>query len=297
MNSISTTRTIKRNRVATITPCPACLNRQFRFTFNKKGRDFWRCTACRLEKQYPLPTLSEIKAYYDDSYSDGLYKEFTDASNMKRLTAQHRFQEIYRYCRTGRWLDIGCADGRFVECARENGLDAEGIELSEVAVDQGKSRGVPITCTTIEDWNPLYRYDTITSFDVLEHVLDPVGYLQFAHRLLLPSGTLVLTVPNTGSMIRKIMGSQWFFYIPEEHLHYFNPSNIKLILERAGFKVRRCSWTFKVLTYQYALTQFKEYNPLIYNVLNLISKILPKKLLEMSIPLYIGEMKVIAMRN
>jgi 2-polyprenyl-3-methyl-5-hydroxy-6-metoxy-1,4-benzoquinol methylase len=294
---MSTTRIVKRNSVANIIPCPACLNSQFRFIFTKKGRDFWRCTCCNLEKQYPLPTLDEIRDYYDDSYADGLYKEFTDASTMKQLTAQQRFKEIYKYCGTGRWLDIGCADGRFVEHARRNGLNAEGIELSEVAVDQGKSRGLPIACSTIEDWDPSYRYDTITSFDVLEHVLDPVGYLQFAHQLLMPSGTLVLTVPNTGSLIRKIMGPRWFFYIPEEHLHYFDPSNIKLILEKTGFQVRKCSWTFKVLTYQYALTQFKEYNPLVYNLLNFISKVLPKKLLAMPIPLYIGEMKVVAIRN
>ena len=37
--------------------CPVCGIAQFRFRFEKKGRDFWRCMSCAGELLYPLPTV------------------------------------------------------------------------------------------------------------------------------------------------------------------------------------------------------------------------------------------------
>lgn len=287
----------RNGEIRTISECPTCENRLFQKRFTKKGRDFWRCQSCGLEKQFPLPTVEELKEYYDESYSTGMYKDFTDASDIKYLTAKHRLKNVIPYCQPGRLLDIGCSNGSFIAHAKESGLHAEGIDLSAVAIREAQERGLTAFCTTAEEFDPGYRYETITFFDVLEHVLDPFGFLQSVHRLLAPGGMVALTVPNHGSLIRKLMGHRWYFYIPEEHLHYFNPSTISALLGRAGFEVKRCSWTYKPLTYRYSLVQFQEYNPLIFKMLSAGSAILPQRLADASVPLYIGEMMVIARRR
>ncbi|MBZ5593047.1 MAG: class I SAM-dependent methyltransferase [Acidobacteriia bacterium] len=282
---------------AEISPCPACENRRFRKRFTKKGRDFWRCTACGLEKQFPLPTLAELRDYYDGSYRDGMYKAFLDAEEIKRLTASQRLKRLLPLARPGRWLDVGCSSGWFVDVACRAGIQAEGIELSATAVEAARQRSLPVFCSTIEDFQPGHLYDTVTGFDILEHVLDPYGFLQSVRRLLAPGGVVCLGVPNLGGLISKAMGRRWYFYIPEEHLHYFNASTIRRLLERAGFRVQHCGRAYKTLTYRYSLIQFQDYNPLIYSVLNAAATVVPERLLRMPIELAIGEMLVTAART
>ena len=134
----------------------------------------------------------------------------------------------------------------------------------------------------------------VETFDVLEHVLDPVGFLQAVHRLLVPGGTVAIAVPNQATVIRRLMGSRWYFYIPEEHMHYFNPHAMELLLRRCGFALVRRARAHKPLTYRYSMLQFSEYNPWIYRVLRVLASPLPDSLLDRPVPLYIGEMMVIA---
>jgi 2-polyprenyl-3-methyl-5-hydroxy-6-metoxy-1,4-benzoquinol methylase len=285
------------SHIAEIRPCPVCQNRLFRKRFVKKGRNFWRCTRCGLEMQHPLPSPEELEQYYDESYSSGLYKTFTEARDMKVATAQQRLKEIEQFTTPGHWLDVGCSNGIFVEIAQGDEIRAEGIDISKVAVDEARQRGLDVFHSSIEDFNPGYTYDLVTAFDVLEHVLDPLEFLLLVHRLLSPLGKIVLSVPNQNSLICKIMGKNWYFYIPEEHLHYFNPFTIKQLLLRTGFtKVEACKRTHKPLNFEYSLTQFKEYNPNIYYLLNACSNLIPQKLRKKVIPIYIGEMIVIAQR-
>ncbi|MFC1922170.1 class I SAM-dependent methyltransferase [Chloroflexota bacterium] len=286
-----------RNEISEISECPACNNRIFQKQFTKKGKDFWRCTNCGLENQYPLPNQEELNKYYDESYSEGMYKTFTDANDMKLATARQRLKEIRKNCSPGRWLDVGCSNGIFVEIARNNGIDAEGIDVSNIAVSDAHKRGLPVFRSTIEEFNPGYQYNLITAFDVLEHVLDPISFMQSIFRLLVPQGMVALSLPDQGSIIRKIMGKRWYFYIPEEHMYYFNRSTISKLLNRTGFDNIQIKIAYKPLTYNYSLTQFEEYNPSIFTMFSLISKVIPREMRELVVPLYIGEMMVIAERQ
>ncbi len=284
-------------RDAAAPPCPVCHATDFRRIFVKKGREFWRCTACGLERQQPLPTLAELRAFYNRSYIEGLYRIFAAAEEMKARTAAHRFREIRSFLPRGRWLDVGSANGMFVEHVRGQGIDAHGIELSDVAVAQARERGLPVVQSTVEDYRPEAPFDAITCFDLIEHVIDPVQCLASIRALLRDGGKVAITVPNQGSLTRRVMGPHWYFYIPEEHLHYFNPTNIRRFLSRGGFATERCGRTWKPLTYRYALMHSKEYNPSLHRVMNAASKLMPASLLDWVTPLYIGEMLVIARRQ
>jgi 2-polyprenyl-3-methyl-5-hydroxy-6-metoxy-1,4-benzoquinol methylase len=247
--------------------------------------------------QYPLPTQQELTEYYDRSYSDGLYKTFADAEAMKAETAAARFESVAGRLPSGRWLDVGCSSGQFVACARERGIDCEGIDVSAVAVDRGRSRGLPLAVAAIEDWTPSSAYDAITCFDVVEHVLDPAAFVADAHRLLKPGGALVITVPNLASLSRQVMGRRWYFYIPEEHLHYFRPSTLQRLVSNHGFVVTHTGAVFKPMTFDYALTQFREYNPLIHAVLATAGRLVPRRLAAMAWPVPAGEMCAVARRR
>lgn len=207
-----------RPQVEQLPPCPACNNRDFKKLFVKMERHFWRCTNCQLELQHPLPKLEELRDYYQDAYLSGMYKPFVEAKALKAHTAQQRFNLIRAYCRPGRWLDIGASTGVFVACAQQAGIEAEGIDFTPAAVQAAQEHGLPVHCATIEAYDPPYRFDTITAFDILEHVVDPRAFLESLRNLLTPGGTFAIAIPNQASMYRKILGKRWFYYIPGEHL-------------------------------------------------------------------------------
>src|SRR5262245_6806711 len=102
-------------------PCPACEGRDFRKLFSKKGRHFWGCLTCGLEKQHPLPTPASLAEYYDASYKEGMYRTFADAGGMKAATARWRLDSVTPFVSPGRWLDVGCANGYFVDAACRQG--------------------------------------------------------------------------------------------------------------------------------------------------------------------------------
>ena len=274
--------------------CPLCGKTEFRKRFSKKNRDFYRCLTCGIELQYPLPTLPELSEYYNHSFADGMYQEFTAASEMKEMTARQRIKEIRRSIPvSGRWLDVGCANGVFVAAVASQGVDAHGVELSQLAVDAGRQRGLDLHVGTIDDLPAGQTYDCITAFDVLEHVLSPNEFLSSIFGRLDPGGHVVITVPNAGGIVRRLMGKRWYFYIPEEHLHYFNRHNLAGLLGKHGFNVINVGATYKPMTYDYSLTQFAEYNPLIHKVLKAASLVVPSKLRARPIPLPIGELRII----
>ena len=275
--------------------CPLCGPVELKPLFEKKARRFWSCSKCGLEKQHPLPTLAELAAYYDGQFSTGMYQTFTSAEEMKTMTARQRLKEILPTIPpTGRWLDVGCANGVFVREAAALGANAEGVELSSVAVSQATAAGLPVVCGGLEDVSAEPAFDCITAFDVLEHVLDPLEFLQGIAKRLKPGGHAALTMPDKSSIYAKVMGSRWWFYIPEEHLHYFDPEIIRQLMHKVGLEPVAVGRTFKPLTYDYGLTQFIEFNPLIYRVMKLASSFIPRRLRQWIVPLYIGEMKAIA---
>lgn len=278
--------------------CPLCCNAPFRKRFNKKQRDFFRCQNCGIELQWPLPTLEELSNFYEASFSDGLYSEFTEADAMKRMTANQRIKEIGRHIPIeGRWLDAGCANGVFMETIERDDVTSEGVELSQHAVQSGRDRGLKIHVGTIDDLPENDVFDCVTAFDVLEHVLDPNAFLQGIQKRLADNGHVVLTVPDTGGIVRRLMGRRWYFYIPEEHLHYFNRHNLANLLQKHGFDVVDIGATYKPMTFDYAQTQFAEYNPLIHNLLKPCGFLLPSSLRSRPIPLPIGELRIIGRKN
>lgn len=274
--------------------CPICGPAVATALFEKKSRKFYQCNQCKLRMQWPLPTQQELERYYDEEFSQGMYRTFTDATVMKERTAAHRLRKVLRWAKPpGRWLDVGCANGVFVATAAGVGAEAYGIELSAVAVDQATQRGLNVRQARIEDLANVERYDCVTAFDVIEHVLDPRGFLQSIANCLNDGGTCVLSLPDVNSIFARVMGKTWWFYIPEEHLHYFNPETLRRLATNVGLETLHTGKAFKPLTFDYGLTQFKEFNPLIYRVLSTVARVIPKGMRNAVLPFYIGEMMVV----
>lgn len=102
-----------------------------------------------------------------------------------------------------RVLEVGCGWGEFVREAQVRGLLIEGIELNTEAVRAAEAKGLPVKK---EELYTLSRaqpevYDSVCSFQVLEHVPNPYSFITACLNLLKVGGKLIVSVPNNDSFI------------------------------------------------------------------------------------------------
>jgi 2-polyprenyl-3-methyl-5-hydroxy-6-metoxy-1,4-benzoquinol methylase len=83
------------------------------------------------------------------------------------------------------------------------------------------------------------RFDLVVASHVLEHVGEPVAFLEAVRTLLAPAGVAWISVPNVRSPEAALPG--WTSYEPY-HLTYFGPAQLRRAMERAGLRIDRI-WT------------------------------------------------------
>jgi 2-polyprenyl-3-methyl-5-hydroxy-6-metoxy-1,4-benzoquinol methylase len=152
-----------------------------------------------------------------------------------------------RGVRRGRLLDVGCAEGAFLEVARAAGFETLGTELSPHGAARTALRlGIPIHRGELASARfSAGSFSAVTLWHVLEHVLRPDETLAEARRILEPGGRLVVAVPNRrcpvfGAAYRVARGEPLHLYHPddrEQHLHHWEPRSLRAALDRHGFEV------------------------------------------------------------
>lgn len=135
-----------------------------------------------------------------------------------------------------RILDLGCGPGNLLDFLRPRG-DIYGSDYSADALgfclDRGYRRlfradfhSLPISSES---------FDLVTCIDVVEHLKDDRRALQELHRILRPTGRLVLSVPA----FQALWGDHDTLY---GHYRRYTTSEVREKLAEAGFEVLRCTY-------------------------------------------------------
>jgi 2-polyprenyl-3-methyl-5-hydroxy-6-metoxy-1,4-benzoquinol methylase len=137
-------------------------------------------------------------------------------------------------------LDVGCGNGEFMRAAREAGLDAEGFDVSEAAAEFCRGRGLTARAGDFQQATFERKFDVITFWDVLEHLLEPVAALQKARSLLAPGGLLFTKTPGTAglslaltALVPRLGGA--LLAIPA-HIQFFGADSMTRMLQTAGYR-------------------------------------------------------------
>lgn len=77
-------------------------------------------------------------------------------------------------------------------------------------------------------------YASITGFEILEHVMNPLFLLDGCREVLRPGGALYLSVPRRHPW-------EWLFGKSPEHFHEFARDELRWLLDKAGLEIAR--WT------------------------------------------------------
>jgi 2-polyprenyl-3-methyl-5-hydroxy-6-metoxy-1,4-benzoquinol methylase len=101
---------------------------------------------------------------------------------------------------TGDLLEVGCGEGRGIEvlqtqCKTYMAIDKIGAALAKLSerypTAEFKQMHIP-PFSGLDD----NSFDTVISFQVIEHIKDDRAYLREIHRVLRPGGTALITTPN-----------------------------------------------------------------------------------------------------
>ncbi len=174
--------------------------------------------------------LNQFEESYLQYFDDGAVDDVNFRDQWKWLVSQQAIE-------TGKILDVGCGSGKWVRYLHRNGKDAIGVEPCSALYDRYLKDSADFYSGQLQDALPLrgQKYQTITCFDVLEHVEDPLCFLSAIKDKLAPGGRLYLSTPNVGSLLAKCMGRQWHFFCPY-HLSLFSSMTLMQTAERVGLE-------------------------------------------------------------
>ena len=199
---------------------------------------FYKCADCGFMFALPPTNLSEI-------YTEETTPEFGSG---EEIWNRHYLDVLNRARpEKGKILEVGFGNASFLKLAHTDGWDVYGAELSELHVKHAsETLKLPnISLGTVERLSyPDNFFDAVAGFNFLEHVPDPLGTAQELRRILKPSGVAILMCPNIGGIFHRLMPEVMadndplkITWVPPEHLSYFNKSNLKKLLECAGFQI------------------------------------------------------------
>lgn len=110
-------------------------------------------------------------------------------------------------------LDVGCHDGLFIrdlDSKFKVGVDPEPIKrYPEIMLIKADGVSLPFIDKT---------FDNVYSLDVIEHIVDDMGFIQSLQRMISPNGKLVLTTPSEDIRIFPSFTMKWVNKKWDHHL-------------------------------------------------------------------------------
>jgi SAM-dependent methyltransferase len=148
------------------------------------------------------------------------------------LTRRALYLQLATFCPrlSGRVLDLGCGTKPYRRLF-SGAACYVGVEVRQPGHNH---TGEPIDVFYDGRSLPLASgsFDVVFASEVLEHVFEPDGFLREVHRVLRPSGTLLVTLPFV-----------WAEHEEPQDFARYTSFGVRGLLERTGFAVRRLEKT------------------------------------------------------
>jgi 2-polyprenyl-3-methyl-5-hydroxy-6-metoxy-1,4-benzoquinol methylase len=224
--------------------CPACDNdgpvvlEKFRFEHKKCGK-------CNTTWCSQRPTEELLTEYYSNWEATKYWTQLLVETDVNRKMLQYnpRVLSLVNLLKEDSSfspnvaVDLGAGSGAFALSLKETAFFNEviAVDLNLECHEVCKKNGLSSLQGSIEDLEQ-NSVDFLTMNDMIEHLFDPKEFLKQCHAALTTGGYLSIACPNGEGFDFKIMKDQTVNLTPPEHLNYFNPFSIELLLESVGFE-------------------------------------------------------------
>jgi SAM-dependent methyltransferase len=129
----------------------------------------------------------------------------------------------------------------FMKEAERRGWAVDGVEPSACAARYAREvTGVPVHQGFLPENRAALapEYDAVVSWDVLEHVRDPLAFLKECAEFLRPGGVLCFSTLDVDSRPPRWLRRRWP-WLMDMHIQYFDRHVLKDMLARAGLELVR----------------------------------------------------------
>ena len=210
--------------------------------------DLLRCPACtHLFSRLKVASESYGAEYFLESNAE--HWDNPDIALFDQLDAM--FRQYYPGYRKGlRSLDVGAATGYLTRRFGELGYESWGIDISEEAIRHGTEQlGIPrLLAAELESFIPTAPFPAITSLYVIEHVPNPVQFLDNVRRILSDDGVFICMTVDSSSIFYRwaeaifhMSGGRSYSAIERgcevHHLHHFNRRSLDRALAESGLEI------------------------------------------------------------
>lgn len=205
----------------------------------------------------PMPSVETLNDFYQEKYYQSLESSAyqKDYSSEEILYKKNLSQEILyavaqqvEESKPKRLLEIGFGEGFLLAEALGKDWEIQGLDVTDYAIRKFHPELAKyVHCSdAISGINSLaqqnQRFDAIILQNVLEHIREPESLLTLLRGILNEKGIVSITVPNDESILQRDLYAKKYvnreyWFIPPQHLSYFNTENCSTLANACNFEV------------------------------------------------------------
>ena len=215
-------------------------------TFN-----IYHCPGCNTA--FSLPRVNTAKVY-NDIYKNGdlvpgyerywkyakIVKSLADPLEYLSNTEETYWgvkEALLQYVKdkkSSKILEIGCGLGYFTYSLRKANYNVIGLDISQTAVNE--AFGEYYICSDLFDFvksNP-EQFDIVILTEVIEHIDQPVEFIESIKKLLRTGGLVIITTPNKSLYSSDLI---WATELPPVHCWWFSEESMTYIANKLRLQI------------------------------------------------------------
>lgn len=226
--------------------CPVCGS-----GMRTRQPQWWfKCSDCGME-------ISTLEPVIDDRPMEEMFdwgQRQRGLADLRKANFERLLDQIAGVLPSpARILDVGCAEGWFLEAAQRRGYEVEGVEPDKRMAETVGAQFTVRNGFFPDVLSPADKFDIITFNDVFEHLPDVNQSIVACHRHLSDRGVVVFNLPNAQGGLYRIsqflkglgftgpFSRMWQEEYPSPHLSYFCPATLRGLAHKNGFEERLAS--------------------------------------------------------
>lgn len=146
-------------------------------------------------------------------------------------------------------LDLGCGNGYLASYLVKQGYNAYGTDASENGIAIAKKEYPErfylqdLSTGKLPEQLQALKFDTVISTEVIEHLYDPEGFIDFCRSVLQKNGEIIISTPYHGYLKNLMLSlfNKWDSHLSPTwlggHIKFWSKKTLSEVLESKGFTV------------------------------------------------------------
>jgi SAM-dependent methyltransferase len=196
------------------------------------------CKDCGFESKYLIS--DNIDDIYRFIYDEGSFvNDRGDDNKVDSLTTERAYlmpivDKLSNSKSQPTLCEIGPGAGRTCLYASRLGVEVTAMDVSISNRDYYEKMGLYRVVDNIDNLQEEY-FDMIIMTHVLEHIENPKEFIECLKGKIKSGGLLVVSVPNVNTIFKRFFGFDYWVYLVDDHLSFFNKRLLVRMLNDIGF--------------------------------------------------------------